>query len=206
MDGTLVDSKKNITSSVNHTREALGLQSISEDLIYKYINIPHENLALRFYNEENFSQKTKKIFQEYYIKECVKELRVYDGIKELLIFMHEKGVKLAVATNAYDLFAIKMLKSCELDRYFDLIVGSNTLNSSKPEAKMIDHILNATHTKPQNAILIGDSQKDELCSLNAKTHFIFANWGYGDYRPHEQMVCEKSSELKQSILQIFPNL
>lgn len=205
MDGTLVNSKKNITSSVNATRKMLGFEPISEDLIYKYINIPNENLALRFYNEDEFSPKTKKIFYDHYIQECVKDLVVYDGIRELLAYMYEKKVKMAIATNAYDLFAIKMMKSCGLDNYFDIIVGANTANSSKPDAKMITYILNSLHVNPEDTILIGDSQKDELCSLNAKTHFIFASWGYGDYESSLN-ACKSPKLLKDKILQIFPTL
>lgn len=203
MDGTLVDSKKNITCSVNHTRKALGFEPISEDLVYKYINIPGENLALRFYGEEQFSPKTKKIFYEHYINECVNELKTYDGISDLIIFLHNQGAKLAIATNAYDIFAIKMMEYCKLDKYFDLIVGANTANASKPDSKMVDYILNALHVKSQNTILIGDSQKDELCAKNANTHFIYASWGYGDYQSKKELTCSKSTDLKEKIFDVL---
>lgn len=203
MDGTLVNSKKNITCSVNHTRDSLGLEPIGEDLIYKYINIPSENLALRFYNEDKFTKSTKKIFYEHYINECVKDLKIYNGIADLLHWLHKEGAKLAIATNAYDIFAIKMMKHCKLDKYFDLIVGANTANSSKPDAKMINYILDSLHVKSQNSILIGDSQKDELCAKNANTHFIYASWGYGYYKSTKEARCEKPTELKEKIFNIF---
>lgn len=203
MDGTLVDSKKNITSSVNHTRKALGLEPISEDMIYEYINIPGENLALRFYNQKDFSQETKKVFYEHYINECVKDLKVYDGIRNLLEDMYEEKVKMAIATNAYDMFAKKIVKECDLEKYFDLIVGANTTNSSKPDAKMAEFILNALHVKNKNTILIGDSQKDELCAKNANTHFIYAAWGYGYYQSDEKFTCKEPIKLKEMILNVF---
>lgn len=199
MDGTLVNSKKNITSSVNHTRVALNLEPISEDMIYKYINIPSENLALRFYGEEEFSPKTKQIFYEHYINECVEDLHLYDGIMEVLEFFKGKA-KMAVATNAYDLFALKMIKHLDLEEYFDLIVGANTANSSKPDPKMVEFILDKLHVAKSDSVLIGDSQKDELCSKNANIHFIFAKWGYGDYESDKKYVCKSPRELKKKVI------
>lgn len=202
MDGTLVNSKKNITNSVNHTRKLLNLEPISEDLIYKYINIPSENLALRFYNEEEFSPKTKRIFYEHYINECVNDLHLYDGIMDILSFFKTKA-KLAIATNAYDIFAIKIVKYLKIEEYFDLIVGANSANSSKPDPKIINFIANKLHVTLNNSVLIGDSQKDELCAKNANTNFIFATWGYGDYKSDERFLCNSPHELKEKIIKVL---
>lgn len=202
MDGTLVNSKKNITNSINHTRDMLGLDAISEDMVYKYINIPNENLALRFYHEETFTKETREIFYEHYIDECVKDLHIYEGVKELLEFMDGK-VKMAIATNAYDVFAKKMMESVNLSRYFDLIVGANSANASKPDPKMAQFVLDKLQVKAQNSILIGDSKKDELCAKAAKTHFIFASWGYGDYKGEPKFRCDSPLDLKDMIVSIL---
>ncbi len=200
MDGTLVDSKKNITSSVNYTRKAYNLEPISEDLIYKYINNPEENLSLRFYGEEVFTQKTRKIFYEHYIDECIKNLHVYDGIIDVLKYFKNRA-KIAIATNAYDVFCIKMMKHLNLTGYFDLIVGANSSNSSKPDAKMLTFIFDKLHVKAKNSVLIGDSLKDELCAKNANSHFIFATWGYGEYKSDEKYLCKNPNELTNKIIE-----
>lgn len=205
MDGTLVNSQKNITSSVNHTRKFLGLEPIGQEMIYEHINTPHTNLALKFYNQEEFSDETKEVFYKHYIDECVKELHFYDGIKELLEKMSKKA-KLAIATNAYDVFAKKMMKHLGVVEYFDAIIGANTAQASKPDGQMAKYVIDKLHVKKQNTVLIGDSQKDELCALDAGVNFIFCEWGYGEYKSAQKYLCKTSTKLEEKICSIFPNL
>lgn len=205
MDGTLLDSSESITKSVNYVRSTLNLPPVKKELILQHINTPGENLAKRFYNLDAYDKGVRDTFEKHYYEQCVKEMGLYEGIKEMLAFLYPK-VYLAIATNAYDMFAKKMVKHCGIEEYFDLIIGANTLNSSKPEPLMLEHIMKQFGVKKESALLVGDSQKDELAAKNANISFIYVDWGYGDYQPMDVFTCKDSTKLKESILEVFPAL
>lgn len=205
MDGTLLDSSDGITNSVNYVRSTLKLPPVKKELILKHINTPGENLAQRFYGMPTYDNHIKEVFGKHYIDECVKHVKLYDGIQEMLDFLHPRAF-LGVATNAYDLFAKKILEHCKIGHYFDMIVGANSLNSSKPEPTMLEFIMKNCNVKKEHTLLIGDSQKDELAAFNAHTSFIYVNWGYGEYQPINSFTCKNSTKLLETIFEVFPAL
>lgn len=205
MDGTLLDSSIGITNSVNFVRSSLGLKPVEMGLILKHINTPGENLAKRFYDLDGYDSQVKELFGKHYYEECVKHVVLYEDIKKMLKYLHTKA-HLAIATNAYDIFAKKMVDFCGIGEYFDMIIGANNLNSSKPEPLMIKHILKILHTENRDALLIGDSQKDELAAKNANISFIFADWGYGEYTAKDAFICKDSTKLLEGIFTFFPDL
>src|SRR5574344_780703 len=85
MDGTLVNSGYAIANTVNHVRENLGVERMENDFILKNVNDININSAKFFYGTEEFTKEQTKLFSEYYEKNCLDDLVLYDGIKELLI-------------------------------------------------------------------------------------------------------------------------
>ena len=56
--------------------------------------------------------------------------KAYDGIKELLERLREKGYKLGVATSKYELFARQIIDNIGLLQYFDFVSGA-TANAER---------------------------------------------------------------------------
>lgn len=196
MDGTLVDSSKGITKSVNYVRAHLGFEPINKDELVRYINDPNEHLPLRFYGTPEYDPAHKALFGEHYIKECVKELEMYEGIDSMLQACLPKA-HLGVATNAWDNFAKKMLDHCEIGEYFDAIVGANTYGVSKPDPLMLHKLLESLHVNPESAILVGDSLKDAYAAQRANIPFVYVTWGFGSYEPQTPHVANTSEELRE---------
>lgn len=200
MDGTLVDSSHGMTRSVNYVRKALGLDPIDVSMLTYYINTPGENLPKRFYGTEEYNPAHRELFKEHYIENCGKELQLYDGIKEVLDDLSSKA-NLAVATNASDFFAKKMLVSTGIDQHFKLVVGANTLGISKPDPAMLLHITKEMGANNDQTLLVGDSQKDEMAALNAKMKFIYVTWGYGEYSAPTSLKCALPQSLGEMVSQ-----
>jgi phosphoglycolate phosphatase len=194
MDGTLVDSSKGITKSVNYVREHLGFEPIQMDELVRYINDPNEHLPLRFYGTPEYDPAHKALFGEHYLKHCTHELKMYEDIDKMLHSCSPKA-HLGVATNAWDHFAKKMLDYCGVGNYFDAIVGANTYGVSKPDPLMLYKLLESLHVKPESAVLVGDSLKDAYAAKRANMPFVYVTWGYGNYEPETPYVANTSKEL-----------
>lgn len=98
----------------------------------------------------------------------------YDGIKELLKSLKEKGYKIAVVSNKVSEAVIKGLKICNIEGYFDLIVGAEKLKEAKPNPDGIYQVLN--HFKANQAFMIGDTTIDIETGQNAKVQTIGVTW------------------------------
>ena len=181
MDGTLLDSKKDITISVNYIRELhYGLTPLREEFIVEAINMDVRNLPNLFYGTENYEAKDREVFEIHYALQCTQNPYLYEGIQETLQILVKRGVKLSVATNAPTPFALRMLKSLGVDELFDVIIGADEVKVSKPNPEMLRKIL--THydydASNDSAWMVGDNSKDMLGASNAGIDSMFATWGF----------------------------
>ncbi|MDY6821630.1 MAG: HAD family hydrolase [Deferribacterota bacterium] len=177
MDGTLLDSKTDITKSINFVREKKGLPPLTEDYVLEAINGPIQELSMKFYNTPQYEKSDRILFEEHYMQQCTKNVKVYDGVVELLNFCKEKNIKLSVATNAPTKFAIRMLEAAKILNYFDYVKGYDNDIPPKPNPDVILYLIEKF--RKNNPLLIGDSEIDYLTAKNACINYILACWGFG---------------------------
>jgi len=192
MDGTLVDSSDAITNTINYVRSHLELEPLEKVYLLENLNNPHINSSEFFYNTPTFTKKQTELFEEHYYETCTYDLKLYDGIYEMLDILKD-DFKLSVATNANSLFAKKMLSHLEIEKFFKLIVGADMVTKSKPHPDMIlKTIEDLQHDK--QSILIGDSLKDLYAAQNAKIDAIVVNWGFTKHSDNDITTSKKLLE------------
>ena len=191
MDGTLIDSKKDITVSVNYVRSKNhNLPPLSEAFIVEAINKEERNLPQLFYNTEVYEAADRELFERDYKEQCIQHPYLYNGVKEMLQTFHEKGVKLSVATNAPTQFALRMLEHLCVAEMFDMIIGADKVEAPKPHPDMIHKILDFYHYEKSKdkAWMVGDNSKDVKSAHNAGIEAIFAAWGFSAHGTHSVIV------------------
>jgi phosphoglycolate phosphatase len=193
MDGTLIDSKKDITISINYIRNLhYQLPPLSEEFVVEAINMQVRNLPKLFYGTDYYDEKDRDVFEIHYANQCIQNPYLYDGIKETLENLVASGVKISVATNAPTPFASKMLKHLEVDELFDVIIGADKVSLSKPDPQMLYEILNhyGFDEIKDRAWMIGDNSKDMMSAQNAGISSMFATWGFTPDAEHEIVIFE----------------
>jgi len=199
MDGTLVDSSLTIARAINHVRKNLSLDPMDEHYILDQVNNPNINAALHFYEASEFTQEHEIWFSGYYAKNHEEELKLYDGIKELLLTLKTKGFKLAVATNAYKVSTLQSLGHLQILELFDGIACYDEVKNGKPHPDMLKKLLNELNIDISNAIFIGDGERDQLAAEAIEMDYFMVNWGFSD---HEENVIHTVNELNKKILEI----
>ncbi len=191
MDGTLLDSQKDITISVNHVREKhYNLAPLDEKFIVDAINMEVRNLPYLFYETEIYEDSARELFESHYYDQCVINPYLYDGVKETLEELLENGVKISVATNAPTQFANRMLTHLGVADRFDHIIGADQVRQSKPSPEMLERILNHygyEHSK-HKAWMVGDNSKDMLSAKAAGINSVFATWGFTPTSDHHTVI------------------
>jgi len=190
MDGTLLDSAKDITISVNAVREANHkLPALDENFVVDAINRENRNLAELFYGTAQYEKKDQHLFEDHYNDQCVKNVALYEGIYETLMKLREKQVRASVATNAPTKFARRMLEKCQIFESFDFVIGADRVSKAKPDKEMLSYILkNYGYQAGHKAIMIGDNSKDMLAAHHAGIQGVFATWGFSASSTHQDIV------------------
>ena len=202
MDGTLLDSKKDITISINYIRDLhYSLAPLSEEFVVEAINMDVRNLPKMFYETETYEETDREVFEIHYAAQCIKNPYLYDGIQETLQTLYAKGVKLSVATNAPTKFAKNMLGHLGVDCLFDVIIGADKVSASKPDPQMLNEILkhyNFDHAQDK-AWMVGDNSKDMLSAKNAGIDSMFATWGFSPQSEFDTVI-HKPNEVLERVL------
>lgn len=198
MDGTLVNSGQDITTSINYVREhCYHLAPLSKGYILEVINRPVRNLAKLFYEREAYEPKAREMFEAHYDAQCVDAVHLYEGIYPLLERLKSRDYHLNVATNAPTPFAQKIIAHVGIDHFFDYIIGADRVQKSKPDPQMLEFILSQYPTISK-AVMVGDSPNDMLAAKAANIEAVFVRWGFTS-EPLEHNSIDKPLNLLQFI-------
>lgn len=198
MDGTLIDSSLTIANAINTVRQNLSLEPMNNEDILRKVNDPHINPAQYFYEAKAFTPEHEEWFADYYHKNHQEELCLYDGTKELLITLKNRGYTLALATNAYRVSTLQSLTHLNIIEFFDSIACYDDVEKGKPDPAMLYKILEELNVSNNDTLFIGDGHRDELASETANIDYLMVNWGFSD---HEENVIHTVDELEKRILE-----
>ncbi len=197
MDGTLVDSSHLLANAINYVRGKLGLPPMPHDQIIGQVNNHRLNPSQYFYGSERFEPIHEEWFSEYYSKHHDQQLRLYDGIGELLVSLKNGGRHLAVATNAYRSSTYESLRHLGIETLFDAIVTAEDVPQPKPAPDMLERILRELNTPKEEAVFIGDGPRDEEAAQAAGIDYIMVDWGFTDHNGKEAV--HSVTELKKKL-------
>ncbi len=199
MDGTLLDSSRSITKSINYVRSKLDLRPFEVNEVVRLINEPDNDLPKLFYEDKRPYNECRAIFEEHYIHNCIIDMELFEGVKDMLESL-QNSYKMCVLTNAYGEFARKMLRYLNIDHFFYDIIGSDDINARKPDPKGIYHLLKKHNSDKSSAVFIGDSLKDEECAKNTGVRYIFTDWGFGESKEPDFVLTAKNIYDIQNII------
>ena len=167
LDGTLIDSKRDIANAVNWTLGQLGLPPVSNETVYGYVGNGVRPLIAKSVGEESGARvkEALKIFKAYYRKHLLDQTRLFEGVKGVL--HHFRGKTQVVLTNKPGVFTLPILKGLKVDHYFSAIIGGEDGFPKKPDPAAIHHLLKTFNCPPAQAVMIGDSRVDIETGKNA---------------------------------------
>lgn len=159
LDGTLIDSRVDITHSVNAALRQVGLPTKTPEQIVRLIGNGTRALVERAVgdNRELF-EKAFAIFTKDYGAHLLDHTTLYPGVRESLDHFRRK--KLAVMSNKRQRFCDAILRGLKIDPYFRIIQGGDTAKAKKPDPAPLRHICETLAVPPQRAAMVGDSPVD----------------------------------------------
>lgn len=195
LDGTLVDTSKDITAALNHALKQYGIQEQSVQDTIKMVGEGITRLIEKILGTEKLHLRDDIIrrFIEYYSEHLADYSREYPFVRETLEHLH--GYKKAVLSNKRESLSVELLEKLDLLKYFDLVVGSDTTSEKKPSPVPIFHIMGQLETKPYESMIVGDSTFDIEAGKKAGIKTVAVTYGYRE-RHHLQNADHMIDSLK----------
>lgn len=179
LDGTLVDSKRDIALSANVTLEEMGFERRDPEVVYGYIGGGVHNLVLRSMGEEHAGRLDEGVgrFWANYKAHVLDSTLPYPGVQELLGSL--AGRRMAVVTNKPYEHTRMVLDGLGLAKYFMNIQGWRLGFKVKPDPELLVRALRETSTPSDGAVMIGDGISDVMAARAAGTKSCAVGYGYG---------------------------
>jgi phosphoglycolate phosphatase len=199
LDGTLIDSKKDIAEAVNWALIQIGRRPLSEELIETYVGTGVQPLIQKTLADEGPDVVSQVIenFKSYYAAHLDVFTRPFPQIIDVLEFYSDTPK--VILTNKTNEFVGPLLKSLNLSKYFKKFYGRNSFPTQKPDPGPLQSISNEFGVKPKKIIMIGDTDADILAGKGAGTRTCAVFFGYGRQEElvklQPDLIASKPSEL-----------
>lgn len=203
LDGTLIDSAQDLCNSVNSTLQHFGRPPLSDEIIARYIGNGALMLVRRAFATDDGTEPTEefladayKYFLDYYREHKLDYTYAYEGVLEALDALHKVHDQLdvppratspqraispqramAVLTNKPVRPAQAICEALGLAPYFLHIYGGNSFATKKPDPEGLLSLMKEADAKPEETVMIGDSQVDVMTARNAGAWSIGCTFG-----------------------------
>lgn len=177
LDGTLVDSYRDIGIHLNRTLRDFGLAQVNVEDVRGMVGGGARELLRRFFSD-GLLEEALGVFRDYYMKEPVIHTKPFEGVREALSYAKSRGVELAVVTNKMEVLSRAILEELGLSDYFSLVVGGDTFREKKPSPMPVLEALSSLRLSSPEAIMVGDTEADMTAGRLAGVKRALAKWGY----------------------------
>lgn len=189
LDGTLLNTIEDLAAGVNHTLAAQGLPQHTIDEYTLMVGNGMRKLVMRALPEnlaadDAFVDNTLARFLEYYAAHIDVYTKPYPGIPELINALFTDGFKLAVASNKIQAGAEKLIAEFFPGIEFTAVMGNSREYPLKPDAAVVEYIMEKAGTDRAHTIMVGDSGTDIQTARNAGIPIIAVSWGF---RPRHEL-------------------
>lgn len=154
MDGVLVDSIKSWRKALNHALETYDMDKISEEVFIEkywghdlYDNLKRNNLPLKV------GMFCNKVYSEY-----LEDVNIYPDVKEVLEKLSK--YRKCIITNTPCDCTKQILETFDIAKYFDFVFTSDDVKLAKPNPEIVLLACKKLGVKPEEVVLIGDTDSD----------------------------------------------
>ena len=181
LDGTVSDSGEGITNSVKYSLKKFGIIETDYEKLKKFVGPPLYASYEKYYGfSHEEAIKAVEYYREYYNAGGIFELRIYNGIIDLLKYLKKSEKKIILATSKPEIYAEKIARKFGFYELFDNISGALLDGSRIEKADIIAYALGRVGNPDiNNCIMIGDTEFDVLGAKAFGMDSIGVTYGYG---------------------------
>jgi len=200
LDGTLLDTNDLIADSWSYTLKTLTGRGITDEEIRGTMG---ELLAdsMRRLMPEIDTEEALDVYRMYQREIFLGSIKLYEGVEETLRELHGAGVKCALLTSRLRPSTVKALDHYGITDLFEAVLTASDTEVFKPDPAPIFQILDIIGSRPEEAMLLGDTVHDIEAGLAAGVFTVLVGWSYAlppeerESAPKPDAVIEKMRDI-----------
>lgn len=203
LDGTLVDSKYDLTDAVNFTRKQYDFNPLSVDKVASYLGSGIVALVKSVLPELDDGQLkvAVKTFMNFYGEHLLDKTKFYKDIDTVLAELN--SFKKIVLSNKTELFSKKIIEYLNLKQYFVQVYGGDSFKEKKPNPLPIYEIMKNFSLNKENVVMVGDGANDILVGKNAGIKTIGVLYGYSSQEQLNELAPDYQAKTSHDIAKIL---
>jgi len=175
-DGTLFDTRQDITDAVNYARRWFGLPEHTIESVTTMVGYGVQTLAARAFAgtsvpvEEGLAR-----IMDYYTAHPGDKSVLYPGVRETLPLI--PAIR-TIVSNKPEALVVAMLKDHGIDDLFEFAAGGDTFPVKKPDPLPVRFLQERYSLNEKEIVIVGDHAPDIEMAHAAGCHSIFCRYGF----------------------------
>jgi len=214
LDGTLIDSGKDLAASVNAMLRHFGRKELPLEVIDTYIGDGAPMLIRRALGDPAqaaFVQEALNYFLLHYREHKLDTTLPYAGIPEALqkCARYDGCLRqMAVLTNKPVRVSRDILAGLGLAQYFFQTYGGNSFETKKPDPLGAQTLMTEAGAQPEETVMVGDSEVDVLTARNGNLWSVGVTYGFAPHtleRTHPDILVDTPQDLARALAVAAPH-
>jgi phosphoglycolate phosphatase len=162
LDGTLIDSRRDIAAACNATREAHGFPPLAYEAILGMVGDGARALVARAFDlpmDDPFVGEALATYNTLYLARPAVHTTLLPGVRELLELAKSAALPCAIVTNKPRDVTVKVLEALAISLFFRAIWGGGD-GAMKPAPAGVLRVVAELEVSPSTAWMIGDGPQD----------------------------------------------
>jgi phosphoglycolate phosphatase len=211
LDGTLIDSAKDMQMAVSNVLADHGLPAVSEEDVRIFMGQGSKVTMAKAFSkygkaldDETLSAVTRE-FVRYYEADPVSHTSAFAGVSDVVARFDRLGLKQGVCTNKFERPSRMILEHLKLMPPIADLAGADTFPVRKPDPRHILMLVERMGGAPDRAVMVGDSIHDVHAAHGAGLPAVLVSWGYTATPASElgaEAVIERFDALPQALEQL----
>lgn len=184
LDGTLIDSKRDLADSANELLAAYGAKPLDEAEVAGFVGDGARQLVVRALDAAGIVTDVAAALDRFlaiYGGRLFVHTRPYPGVAEAVAFAAEHA-SLAVLTNKPEGFSRQLLEGFDVGRFFPRVIGGDSGFPRKPDPSGLLALMREAAVPPNACLVVGDSMVDVETARAASAAVCVAEYGFGHLR------------------------
>jgi len=184
LDGTLVDSQRDLADSTNEMLTTYGATPLPVDAVAGMVGEGARRLVARALTAAGLDHDVSEAlarFREIYDRRLLVHTRPYPGVPEMTRDLAARA-RLCVLTNKPEAPSRRLLEAFDLAAHFTSVIGGDSGFARKPDPAGLRHLIEAGGGDAASTTFVGDSMLDVETARHAGTRMCVALYGFGRQR------------------------
>jgi phosphoglycolate phosphatase len=184
LDGTLEDSRRDMTAVVHRVRARFGLPEREDAAILPWVNKGMDALYRSCFDDyvrehDGRLDEVRSAYETDYLANVAVETKLYPGVAGALERLSGMGA-LAIVTNKPEKISRRLLEVLGVDPFIRAVIGGDTCSKSKPDPTVLSEASRLCGFDPARgrAVMIGDTPADMKMGRAFGASTIWCAWGY----------------------------